>query len=94
MFHSLTVCMCQQGHCYVNYLRSVWGRVVVFVLSKLSVYGWPTVTCPIDICILAFYFTPEFLGHYHVIELSALLAPTLPVYERRKDEFEFFYLTY
>lgn len=37
MFHSLTVCMCQQGHCYVNYLSSVWGRVVVLVLSKLGV---------------------------------------------------------
>jgi len=56
MFHSLTVNTCQQGHCYVNYLSCVWQRVVVFVLSKLSVYGWPAVTRPIDICILNWHF--------------------------------------
>jgi hypothetical protein len=78
MFHSLTACLCQQGHLYVNYLSSVWGRVVVLVLSKLSVCEWPAVTCPIDIYFkLAFYFTLVFLGHYRVIELMCIvkLAP-------------------
>jgi len=56
MFRSLTACVRQQGHLYVNYLSSVWGRVVVLVLSKLSVYGWPAVTRPIDICILNWHF--------------------------------------
>ena len=56
MFHSLTACVCEQGYLFVNYLSSVWGRVVVLVLSKLSVYGWPAVTRPTDICILNWHF--------------------------------------
>lgn len=72
MLHSLTACVCQQGHCYVNCLSSVWGRVVVLVLSKLSVYGWPAVTRPIDISILNWHFI-SLSSRYHVVELMCIV---------------------